>query len=61
LDLASLGIDDYDLRQSLSENADRVAELVQEMAQNTTAINAQNDLVASNVLANNKVVQNSDF
>jgi hypothetical protein len=31
------------------------------MASNTSAIDAQNDLVAANALAGNKAVQNSDY
>ena len=56
-----LGIDDSRLISSLQQNGEQVAELVGEMAANTAAINAQNDLVASNVLADNEAVQNSDY
>ena len=56
-----LGIKDEGLIASLKANGDQVAELVGEMAANTAAINAQNDLVASNVLADNVHVQESDY
>ena len=56
-----LGIKDEALRESLKMNADEVADLVQEMAANTAAVNAQNDLVAANALSDNKAVQDSEF
>jgi hypothetical protein len=39
-DWDSIGIEDEALRASLQENADKVSELVKEMAVNTNAINA---------------------
>ena len=60
-DWQALDINDSALRASLEKNADEVAELVQEMANNTKAVDAQNDLVASNALANNKIVQESKY
>ena len=57
----SIGIDDTELRASLRDNADEVSALVQEMAANTAAVNAQNDLVAANALADNEAVQNSEY
>ena len=57
----SIGIEDEALRESLQKNADSVTDLIQEMAANTAAINAQNDLVAANALADNKAVQNSEY
>ena len=57
----SIGIDDASLRAALQENSAEVSALVKEMAANTTAIDAQNDLVAANALADNVKVQDSDF
>jgi hypothetical protein len=45
----------------LEANGAEVAALVEEMAANTAAINAQNDLVASNILSDNEAVQKSDY
>jgi hypothetical protein len=49
------------LRASLQDNATEVSALVKEMAANTAAVNAQNDLVAANALADNEAVQNSEY
>lgn len=57
----SIGIEDERLIASLQQNGEQVAELVGEMAANTAAINAQNDLVAANALADNEAVQNSEY
>ena len=57
----AIGIEDEALRASLQDNATEVSALVKEMAANTTAINAQNDLVAANALADNEAVQKSDY
>ena len=57
----AIGIEDEALRASLQANADEVSALVQEMAANTAAVNAQNDLVAANALSDNKVVQDSKY
>ncbi len=57
----ALQIEDEALRESLRMNADEVTALVQEMAANTAAINAQNDLVAANALSNNDAVKDSDY
>ena len=56
-----LGIQDEGLIASLQANGEAVAELVGEMQANTAAINAQNDLVASQVLGDNEAVQKSEY
>ena len=60
-ELNSIGIEDEALITSLQQNGEQVSELVGEMAANTAAINAQNDLVASNVLSDNEAVQKSEY
>ena len=60
-ELKTIGIEDEALIASLQKNGEEVAALVGEMQANTAAINAQNDLVASNSLANNEAVQNSEY
>ena len=60
-DWDKIGIEDEALRKSLQQNADSVSELVKEMGANTAAIQAQNDAIAATTLADNKVVQNSEF
>ena len=57
----AIGIEDENLRASLQANSDEVSALVKEMAANTAAISAQNDLVAANALADNEAVQKSDY
>lgn len=57
----SIGIEDEALRASLQANSAEVSELIKEMAANTSAINAQNDLVAANALVGNEAVQKSDY
>lgn len=57
----SIGIEDERLIASLQQNGEQVATLVGEMAANTAAINAQNDLVAANALGDNEAVQNSEY
>lgn len=61
IDWDALGIEDEALRKSLQANADEVGELVKEMAANTSAIQAQNDAIAANTLADNVAVQNSKY
>lgn len=56
-----IGIKDEGLIASLRANGEQVSELIGEMAANTAAVNAQNDLVASNQLADNTKVQDSEF
>ena len=57
----AIGIEDENLRASLQANSDEVSALVKEMAANTAAVSAQNDLVAANALADNEAVQKSDY
>ena len=57
----AMGIEDEGLIASLTNNGEKVAELIGEMQANTAAINAQNDLVASQALSDNETVQNSEF
>jgi len=56
-----MGIDDAALRESLERNADEVADLVEEMGANTTALRAQNDAIAAQTLSTHEGVQNSEF
>ena len=60
-ELKTIGIEDEALITALQKNGEEVATLVGEMQANTAAINAQNDLVASNVLSDNEAVQNSEY
>ena len=57
----AIGIEDENLRASLQANSDEVSALVKEMAANTAAVSAQNDLVAANALADNEAVQKSNY
>ena len=57
----AMGINDTALRASLEKNADKVSELVKEMAANTNAINAQNDAIAANTLSDNERVNRSKY
>ena len=60
-DWDKIGIEDEALRKALIDNGNAVADLIVEMAENTAAIDAQNDLVASQILSNNKKVQQSEY
>ena len=60
-ELKELGIDDSALRKSLLENKDEVSKLVDEMAKNTAAIDAQNDVIAATALEGNEAVENSKY
>ena len=55
-----LGIDDTELVNSLVANRDSVNELVTTIVANTNAINAQNDLIASQLLGDNGIVTSSE-
>lgn len=56
-----IGIEDEALINSLTQNGEEVAQLIKEIQTNTAAINAQNDLVSSQVLSNNETVQKSKY
>ena len=61
IDEGGLGIQDDKLIASLVENRDEVAELAEEMRKNTAMINAQNDLIAAQLLGDNGIVAGSEF
>ena len=61
IDEGGLGIQDEKLISSLIENRDEVEDLAEEMRRNTTVINAQNDLIAAQLLGDNGIVAGSEF
>ena len=56
-----LHIDDTDLISSLVHNKDEVKGLAEQMARNAALVDAQNDLIASQLLADNSVVTSSEY
>ena len=56
-----LGIDDEDLVNALSDDVEATRALLDEIARNTAAINAQNDQIAASVLGDEEFIQQSEY
>ena len=56
-----LKIDDVDLVSSLANNKEELQNLAEQMRQNAALVDAQNDLIASQLLADNSVVTSSEY
>lgn len=56
-----LGIDDEDLVNALSDDVEATRALLDEIARNTAAINAQNDQIAASALGDEEFIQQSEY